>query len=287
MKRRTWMKTGALALAGCSLKAAETETGSVFTAMGIASSPEHAAALQRAGASFLTLSTASFLVPDKDDEAFAKQLASIKDAPLPVLACNSFIRPPHLHCVGPDANHDEVLEWADTAFRRLAEAKGKFIVFGSSGARRVPDGFPRAKAERQFVSLLKKMGPLAEKRGVTVVVEQLQEKECNFINRISQAASLIRAAGHPRVRVLADLYHMRVMGDTPDDLRDALDVVAHMEIAEKAERTYPGVEGDDFRPFFRVLHEKGWKGAISIEGRGEPEQWAAAFRTIREQSTFN
>ena len=87
MRRRTWLKTGAFALAGCSLKAAETEGETVFTGMGIASSPEHAAALKRAGASFLTLSTDAFLVPGKDDAAFAKQLASIQGAPLPVLAC--------------------------------------------------------------------------------------------------------------------------------------------------------------------------------------------------------
>ena len=47
---------------------------------------------------------------------------------LPMLACNGFIRPKHLRCVGKEANHDEVLEWAKTCFRRLEQAGGKFIV---------------------------------------------------------------------------------------------------------------------------------------------------------------
>lgn len=286
MKRRTWLRTGALTLAACSLRAAEGGSGgTVFTSMGMSGSKADAPGLKEAGASFLTLSTSAFLVPDKDEAAFEVQREAMADSALPVLACNGFL-PGTMRCIGPDPTHEAILKWADTAFRRLAKAGGRFIVFGSSAARRLPDGFPRAEAEEQFSELLRNMGGLAAAHKVTVVVEQLRAAECNFINHIAQAAKLIRAANHPNVRILADLYHMRVMGDTPADFRDALDVVAHMEIAEKDERSYPGVKGDDFRPFFRVLHEAGWKGAISIEGRGDPSQWAAAFRTIREQSDF-
>jgi hydroxypyruvate isomerase len=67
-------------------------------------------------------------------------------------------------------------------------------------------------------------------------------------------------------------------------LKAAMDVVAHIEIAEKAERSVPGVKGDDFRPYFRVLRESGYQGAISIEGRGTDEQIGAAFREIAKQS---
>jgi sugar phosphate isomerase/epimerase len=77
---------------------------------------------------------------------------------------------------------------------------------------------------------------------------------------------------------------MARMDDTPDDLKNAMDVVVHMEIAEKDERTYPGVKGDDFRPFFRVLKQSAYHGAISIEGKGDDSQIAAAFREIAKQS---
>jgi sugar phosphate isomerase/epimerase len=164
------------------------------------------------------------------------------------------------------------------------QAGGKFMVFGSGGSRALRDDWPKDKADTQFIALLKRMGPLAEKHGVTVVVEQLREKECNYITRIGEAAALIRAAGHPNIRVLADLYHMAQMEDTPEDLKAAMDVVVHIEIAEKAERTYPGVAGDDFRPYFRVLREAGYHGAISIEGNGTGGQVAAAIREIRKQA---
>lgn len=274
---------GTAAAAATRLHAA-TEEGSLFSAMGIAAPLESAARLRKDGADFLTLGTSELLVPDKDEAAFEQRLAALQAAPLPMLACNGFIRPAHLRCVGAEANHDAVLEWADIAFRRLRRARGKFIVFGSSGARRLPDGWSREKADAQFVSLLKRMGPLAEQQGVTVVVEQLQASECNYINRIGEAAELIRKAAHPHIRILADLFHMARMGDTPKDLLSAMDVVAHCEIAEREERSYPGVKGDDFRPFFRVLREARYHGAISIEGRGQPDQVAAAFNEIARQA---
>lgn len=257
----------------------------LFSAMGIAAPLEKAAALKAGGADFLTEGVGSFLVPDKADDAFEKNLAKLAASPLPILACNGFIRSAEMHCVGPEANHDLIMKWADTTFRRMKKAGGKFIVFGSGGARRVPDGFSKEKAGEQFVALLKRLGPLAEAQGITVTVEQLRAEECNFINHIGEGAAIIRAAGHPNVRMLADLYHIACMGDTPADLKAAMDVVVHVEIAEKKTRTIPGVSGDDFRPYFHVLRESGYHDAISIEGKWEISQIAPSFKEIRRQAS--
>lgn len=255
-----------------------------FSALGIAASLDKASTMKAAGAEFLTESVGNLLVPDQPDAVFEKNLTKLATSPLPIFAYNGFIRPSHLHCIGPDANHDLLLAWSEITFRRLKQAGGKFIVFGSGGARRLPDGWPEKTADQQFVSLLKAMGELAEKHEIMVVVEQLRAAECNFINRIQRGAALIRAAGHPNVRLIADLYHMVSMGDTPADLHAAMDVVAHVEIAEKESRSYPGVHGDDFRPFFRVLRAAGYSGAISIEGSGKPAQVAPAFAEITKQA---
>jgi sugar phosphate isomerase/epimerase len=283
MRRRSFLHTGLLAAASLG-GARAAETGGLFSMTGISGTIGKAEFLKQQGAEFLTAGTGDLLIPDQAEEIFARKLAEVLAAPLPVLACNGFIRPAHLRCVGPQANHDEVIAWAEIALARLKRVNGKFMVFGSGGARRIPDGWPREKAEEQFIALLKRLGVVAEKHGVTVVVEQLHAPECNFINRIGYAASLIRGANHPHIRLLADLYHMARMGDTPDDLKNAMDVVVHVEIAEKEGRTFPGIQGDDFRPFFRVLKQSGYRGAISIEGKGKDEQIAAAFREIAKQS---
>jgi sugar phosphate isomerase/epimerase len=288
--RRSFLKSSAATLMGTALlpdlmAASASSSGTkLFSSMGIVSTLDKAEPLKAAGADFLTEGVASFLMPDQPEAKFEENLAKLAACPLPVLACNGFIRPPHLRCVGADANHGLVLEWADTTFRRMKRAGGKFIVFGSGASRQLKDGWPKHKADAQFVDLLKRMGPLAEAQGITVTLEQLQAKECNYINHLSEGAELIRAAAHPHIRLLADFYHMAMMDDTPADLKAAMDVVAHIEIAEKNGRCAPGVNGDDFRPFFRVLKEFGYHGAINIEGKWTPEQVAPAFRQIATQA---
>lgn len=287
--RREFLEVGSFALLAALsppvMAAVPAAGGRLFSAMGISAPLADAASRKADGAEFLTASVGGFLVPDQPAAVFGKNLTQLSASPLPILACNGFIRPKELHCVGPEANHDAILSWADITFRRMKRVGGKFIIFGSAGARRVPDGWPREKAAAQFIALLKQLGPLAEARGIIVAVEQLRAEECNFINHISQGAVLIRAAGHQNIRLLADLYHMAVMGDTPDDLRAAMDVVVHVEIAEKAGRTAPGVNGDDFRPFFRVLRERGYHGAISIESKSTNEQIRSAFLEIAKQAS--
>ncbi len=54
------------------------------------------------------------------------------------------------------------------------------VIFGSGGSRKLRDGWPVEKANVQFVALLKKMGPIAQKYGVTVALEQLNSGECNY-----------------------------------------------------------------------------------------------------------
>jgi sugar phosphate isomerase/epimerase len=291
LTRRTFMQSLAAAGSGlaCGQQAssgvsAEIPAKKLFSAMGIATKLENAGLVKAAGAEFLTVGVGDMLVPDQSEAEFEKHLARLKASELPVLACNGFIRPAHLRCVGPEANHDLILDWAETTFRRMKRTGGTFIVFGSGGARKIPEGWTKEKADVQFVALLKRMGPLAETHGITVTLEQLRAEECNYINHIGEAAELIRAAGHPHVRLLADLFHMASMGDTPADLKAAMDVVVHMEIAEKKGRTAPGVDGDDFRPFFRVLREASYNGAICIEGKWNAAQLAPAFAEIAKQA---
>ena len=260
------------------------EEARLFEGIGIATPVDRASQLTESGLDFLTLSTGEVLVPDQDDAAFAAKLALLKSLKPPVRAVNGFIRPAHLKCVGPEANHDEVMVWAETVFRRAEQAGIGIVVFGSGGSRRVPKDWPLEEARGQFVELLKRMGPVAQKHHVIVAIEQLQPSECNFLNRIRDGAAMIRKVGHPNVRLLADLYHMRRSGDTPEDLRAAMDTVVHVEIAELENRSMPGVHGDDFRPFFRVLRDAGYQGLINIEAGGrDPQKIPAAIETIRAQ----
>lgn len=236
-----------------------------------------------AGGSFVSSSVVAWLDPDGPEDAFLERLAKVEDSPLPILSCNFFIGRQDLKCVGPKANHDDVLTYAEIAFDRAAQAGVEFITFGSSGSRKVPVGFSQDEAKSQFVLLLKRMGPIAERYGVQVLVEPLRHQECNFLNTIGEVAEVVRAANHPAIRANADLYHMVIEGDTAEDLAAAMDVVVFMEIAEAEGRRVPGIGGQDFRPFFKVLKEAGFRGGIAIEGEWEVSELEIGFDEIRKQ----
>jgi len=256
----------------------------LFGAIGITAKLERGAELAALGADFIVESVADFLKPFAPDAEFAASRKLARHAPLRVRGCNSFMRDPSLVCVGPSADHARVLAYAETAFARLRSIGGEYIVFGSNTARRIPEGWSKARADEQFIALLKGMAPLAQRHRIVVGVEMQQRSECNYLNFIEEVVQVVEPVAHPNIRVLADLFHMRVMGDTPRQLAAAMPWVGLVELAEREKRTLPGIAGDDFRPYFTELARGGYRGLADVEGDGTAEQLRNAFRTVRAQA---
>ena len=254
-------------------------------AMGSCGSLSKAGMLKAAGADYLEESVQGLLVPDKDAGAFSGKVSAITAAAIPVRCCNGFL-PGSLKSVGPAAAHDAILAYAETAFTRARQVGIETITFGSGASRQIPDGWSADQALAQFSELLKRMGPLAAAQGLVVAVEPLRKAECNFLNRIGEVAVAVSRAQHPAVRITADLYHMVIGGDTADDLEQAMPLLRHFHIAERATRSIPGAAGDDFRPFFRVLARHGWSGRMSIESgpAGGESAYHAGFAYLRAQA---
>ena len=284
LSRREFSRSLLLASAGLALPSLRAAHHKVpVPSLGVQTDLANAAAVKAAGGSWIGLNVASWLDPDGPEAAFRARLEEAAASPLPIYACNSFIRRKDLKCNGPNANHDEVMEYVKRAFSRAERAGVKFITFGSSGSRRLPEGYDYQHALEQFTTRLQRMGPAAGDHGVTVQVEQLQKREVNFINRIGEMEQVVRDANHPNIRGVADFYHMVAEGDTAADLAKAVDIVSHVEIAELEGRRVPGTGGQDFRPYFKVLKESGYTGRIGIEGKYQLDELAGGFSTIAKQ----
>lgn len=256
----------------------------LFSAIGITAKLERGPELQALGADYLVESVADFLKPLATDAEFESNRERARRAPLRIRGCNSFMRDPSLICVGPAADHARVLKYAETAFKRLRSIGGEYIVFGSNTARRIPDGWSKARADEQFIALLKAMAPLAKRHRIVVGVEMQRRSECNYLNFIEEVVQVVAPVAHPNIRVLADLFHMQVMGDTPRQLAAAMPWVGLVELAERENRTLPGVAGDDFRPYLAALARGGYRGLADIEGDGTAEQLRNAFATVKSQA---
>ena len=270
-------------LTGCRLfGGGANASGARLTSVGLAGPLSMARQAADAGGEHIEGSVGRCLMPEKPDQDFKTKLAEARNAPLPVIACNSFV-PGRLKSVGPDADHAGVLSWATIVFERAQRVGVGTIVFGSGGSRRVPNGFSPDRAADQFGELLKRMAPLAQRHNIVVAVEPLRPQEVNFINHLSEGAAIVRRVDHPAIRLTADLYHMGHAGDRPGAIRDAGPLIAHTHIAENKGRSTPGVHGEDFRPLFTALKASGYVGPMSIEGKWKPAELARGFAVVREQ----
>lgn len=234
--------------------------------LGVCTSIDNGVLLDSIGFSYVEENLQRFLVPTEPHEAFLARLEMLKRSPIPARAVNVFL-PGSLKSVGPQAMHDDIIAYADTAFRRARVAGIETIVFGSGASRSIPEGFGREEAIQQFVILLKRLGPVAAKYDVFVVIEPLNREEVNFINSVAEGLELVKAADHPNIRLLCDFYHMLKEQEPADHIIQSAGYLRHVHVAELAGRTPPGVAGDDFRPYLRALKAIGYEGLISVEAR--------------------
>lgn len=240
--------------------------------------------LANAEFSFIEENVQSFLVPNKSEEEFDQILQASKSSPLPIQAFIIFL-PGSLKSVGPNALHAEILNYAEVVFRRAQKSGGRLVVFGSSGSRSVPEGFSREEATKQMIVLGKLLGPIAAKYDVTVVLESLNTKECNFINSLTEAGEIVKAVNHPNYRLLADIYHMKMEGEGPESILNYGHLIKHVHVAEKEGRAVPGTHGEDLSLYYQALKLSGYEGLISLESRWEnmENQAAKAIETIKKQ----
>lgn len=204
--------------------------------------------------------------PILTEEQFQKNVELVKAAKCKVYMCNVFF-PADLKIAGDQVHEKNVLEFADTVFYRASILGVNAIVLGSGKARRLPEGYDKKRAEQDFVILGTKLANLAQKHGVKIFLENLNSTETNFINSLKDAAFIVKEINHPYFRLNADIYHMLKENESAQEIINAGDIIEYCEIAEKEQRTPPGVKGDDFVPYLKALKEIGFKGPIFIEGR--------------------
>ena len=232
---------------------------------GVCGNPAIAGAAAPAGFSYFEWSVGELLKPREPEAAFEVALAEVRSAGLPCPVVNCFV-PGDLKITGPSVDCDALQKYVTTTFERAAVAGVEIIVFGSGGARQIPEGFDRGQAHGQLVRFCSMFAPIAEKNGVTVVLEPLNRTECNVLNGVGECAALVREVGHPALRLLVDAYHLLRDGDPCEDIVANGDLLRHAHIATIPNRLAPAAEACDFVPFFEALVRAGYKDRLSIEG---------------------
>jgi D-psicose/D-tagatose/L-ribulose 3-epimerase len=209
------------------------------------------------------------LAPD----ALAAARARLSASHMRVETMNWFLPGTDIKLTGPQVNPAEIRAYVEKALA-LAESFGaKVIVFGSPGARTVPDGFPHDQAWSQLKDFLKTCGDVIQSHGYGMVIgiEALRKPETNIVNSVAEALRLAREVNHPKIRIIVDFYHLTFENEDPAVILDAGDMIVHLQIADPRERTFPIDDANEprYAAFFTNLRKIGYQGRISVEANSK------------------
>ncbi|HRR35098.1 MAG TPA: sugar phosphate isomerase/epimerase family protein [Kiritimatiellia bacterium] len=282
---KSTVAAGVAAVAGCRSTQAQAAEAKIL--FGICAGPDKADRLKAIGYDFIEGGVGGTFKPTMPDAEYEAELAKLKQSALPFQSCNGFI-PSTYRLTGPETTHDTALEYAVTACRRADLLGVPYIVFGSGGARKMPEGFDAAKGRAQFIDFCRKLGDRIRDLKVTIVLEPLNKGETNLLNSVTEGISYVDEIDHPRIRLLADFYHMMKENEGPDAIRKAGARIRHCHIAELEGRKAPGTKGEDLSGYFKALRDVGYNGGVSCEC-GWPKQnveeaWKKALETMRQQA---
>jgi len=195
---------------------------------------------------------------DKDVAGIASALADTGSK------LTGFCVDPRRSIVDP-AEHDEMLAAvADTM--AVAQKLGSPPLIIASGFR--VEGMSEKEHRANAVSVLRRAAALAEEAGVTLVLEPLNTELFATMYLVSTklALDIIEEVGSPRLKLIYDVYHSRVMGE---DMREVLEgrmhLVEHVQVAGWPGRNEPGSGELDYAEVMRVLGELGYTGPVGLE----------------------
>lgn len=221
-------------------------------------------AAKAAGFDYVELSTTE--IASMSDADFQAAAARLKEIGLPTPAANLFL-PGALKVTGPDIDPAAQMAHVRKAFTRLQRLGTEVVVFGSGGARRVPEGFAQAEAFLQLVEFGKRAAVEARAHGITIAIEPLRREETNIINSAAEGLELVKAIGDPNFQLMIDFYHLASEKEDPAIVLRAKDHIRHLHTANPTGRVFPlQWEEFDYAPFFANLRAIGYDKRISVEG---------------------
>jgi hydroxypyruvate isomerase len=116
---------------------------------------------------------------------------------------------------------------------------------------------------------LRRLAPIAEKGGVTLVLELLNSRVNHpgyFVDNSELMAAILRGVNHPRVKALYDIYHAGIMeGNVLENIRANIDIIGHFHAAGIPGR-HEMKSGEQNYPFLcREIDALGFDGYLGLE----------------------
>jgi hydroxypyruvate isomerase len=132
---------------------------------------------------------------------------------------------------------------------------------------------------------LERVADLGGRHGVTFCLENLNTEVDHPGTPFARAAdtmALVRAVGHPHLRMMLDVYHAQIgEGNLIELLRAAGGLIGEIQVADVPGRCEPGTGEINYPAIARALSDIGYDGTVGLEAWASGESGTALerFRT--------
>jgi hydroxypyruvate isomerase len=130
------------------------------------------------------------------------------------------------------------------------------------------DGHSWEEHRRTALAGLRRLAPLAEQAGITLLIEALNApaNPRYFLTNSKLGLELVAEAGSPAVKFQYDAFHLQIMeGNLIDTVTRNLAAIAHVQIGGVPGRHEPGSGEINYPNFFAALDQAGYDGFIGLE----------------------
>lgn len=178
---------------------------------------------------------------------------------------SSFCVDPRASLVDP-AEHPTVLAATRDAIQVARRLGGARMILASGFSR---PGVSDAEQVAAAVKVLREAARLAENCGTQLLLEPVHmtvQGRSMFVEGIGRGLDIVAQVNSPALRLLADIYHSAMSGETlADALGTRMRWVGHVQVADTAARHEPGTGTQDWATVMSVLRERGYAGDIGLE----------------------
>lgn len=175
------------------------------------------------------------------------------------------------------ANHEAFLKSVEDGCRvaKQLDCRKMTVVGGND-----QPGMTQAQMHENIVVALKKAAPVAEREKVMLILEPMNirvDHQGHCLYGSEPTVRICREVGSKYVKINWDLYHMQITeGDLCGRLKDGLDQLGYLQIADHPGRHEPGTGEVHYNRVLRQAYELGYRDYVGLECVPASTELAAA-----------
>jgi sugar phosphate isomerase/epimerase len=140
------------------------------------------------------------------------------------------------------------------------------LVFGCPNNRKILND-NLLKNEEMFVEFFRKLGEYCENKNVKICVENVSSfYKCNYLNSISDCASIVKKINNPNIKTMIDIGNALMEKDEWYDLCDRESDLYNIDVSNKFLKPLSLNENDNIHKLFNfMLNIIDYKYTINLE----------------------